>query len=157
MAPDPTFVELDINALKPNKTTIVQGLNAAFNKTNKKAIVFRIQYNDTSFPYVIGWPQEKISISYPYTQVVDWVPDMQTGLDPRSYSLSGNLIGDYKSFNILAADWNMFNSLDPMLKYTQQNRLVFIDCAGLTDYIPLSTHSIRYTKVNDTQLQMEEH
>ncbi len=156
--PDPTFVELDINIVKPDKTTITQGLNAPFNRSNtKKALVFQILYGDVPFPYVIGWPQEKIWILSPYTQVIDWTPATQNGLDPNSYSISGNLIGDYKTFNILDADWNGFGELDIMLKYNQQNRLVFTDCTGTTDYIELTIHTIWYIKVNDTQLKMEEH
>jgi aromatic ring-cleaving dioxygenase len=104
VAPDPTFVELDIDVVKPNKTTIIQGLNAAFNRIGtKKVVVFQIQYNDTPFSYVIGWPQEMNSITFPYSQLVGWVPDTQAGLDPLKYSLRGNTIGDFKDFPLLVS------------------------------------------------------
>ena len=155
--PAPTFVEIDIDVVLPNKTKITAGLGVPFHHSmSKKAIAFTVQRDDKPFPYLMGWPQEKVTIFFPYQDVVGYVPLTQAELDQTKYYLNVNDIVDYKSGTIKDADWALININDVWLKYDQVNRMVYTNCAGVTSYAVLSTHTIHYIKVDNTQMKMVE-
>ena len=120
-------------------------------------VTFQIKYNNQNYPYVIGWPQEYIWQTTPSVEEIDWIPKTQAELVAGVYELSGSYIIDKKRIELFPSQWTPINILAVFVDFEQQNRIVYKDCTGATQYINLTKHKLRYRKTAADKWKIEEY